>query len=395
MLNNQLKIVYIIPGGLFNPGGMERVTITKANYLAEKMGYDVSIVTTEQLGQPVYFPISEKVHLYHLDIGIHVNFGRETYLEKCISRYCKTKQYRKRLTKLLNEIRPDITISLLGLEIEFLNNIKDGSVKLGELHFPGNFRQLMARKLSSAFIPNFVAKIRTANMKKLCQKLSCLIVLTEEEKMSWESEKNIKVIPNSLSYYPEKVSMCDQKKAIAVGRLVYEKGFDMLIEAWMIVHEKYPDWELDIFGEGNQKENLLQQIVTNRLESVVKIHEPEKDIYPQYLNHSMLIFPSRYLDALPMVLIEAMSCGLPLIAFDAPCGPKDIIINEKNGFLIKTGEIKTLSDKICLLIESDKLRKSMGKASKEASLDYQVDKIMSSWINLFEKVYNEKNITHP
>ncbi|GHU81703.1 glycosyl transferase [Bacteroidia bacterium] len=384
MDKKKLKIVYLIPGGLYSPGGTDRITTIKANYLSEKMGYDVSAVTTEQLGRPVYFPISEKVHLYHLDIGIHANFGKENYLQKCISRYFKTRQYKKELNELLHKIQPDITVSLLGLDIEFLNDFKDGSIKIGELHFPGNFRQLMARKLSNRFIPNFVAKIRTNNMKKACRKLARLIVLTEEEKIGWKNVNNIEVIPNALSFFPKTTSSCDHKKAIAVGRLAYEKGFDQLIESWKTVYEKHPGWELNIFGGGDQEDNLQHLIVENNLESVVKIHPPSKDIYSQYLGHSLMLFPSRYLEALPMVLLEAMSCGLPIVAFDAPCGPKDILTDGRDGFLVEAGDKAALSEKICQLIESDELRKSMGKSAGESAFKYSEDKIMNHWIHLFE-----------
>jgi glycosyltransferase involved in cell wall biosynthesis len=384
----QLKIVYLIPGGPFSPGGMERVTITKANYLAEKAGYDISIVTTEQMGRPVYFPVSEKVHLCHLDIGIHEKFGKESYLEKCVSRFLKTRQYKKELNRLLNKIRPDITISLLGLDIGFLNDFKDGSIKVGELHFPKNFRQLMAGKLSGSFIPNFVAKIRSQSLQKDCLNLSRLVVLTEEEKASWLEKSNIEVIPNALDFFPETLSDCKQKKAIAVGRLVDEKGFDHLIEAWKSVYEKHPDWELNIFGQGNQKAALLRLISENKLDQVVKIHEPSQEIYARYIEHSMMVFPSLYLEALPMVLIEAMSCGLPLIAYDAPCGPKDVIRDGENGFLIKTGDKVALSAKICELIESEELRKKMGKSAHEMSLNYSEDKIMTKWLNLVTKLVN-------
>ena len=394
MENRKLKIVYLLPGGLFNPGGMERVTINKANYLAEKFGYDVSIVTTEQLGRPVFFAVSAKVHLLHLDIGIYANFGKESYLEKCISRYKKVKQYRRELDKLLHSIRPDVTVSLLGLEIEFLSSLKDGSIKIGELHFPGNFRELMARKLSSRFIPNLVAKIRTHSLKKACGKLSRLIVLTEEEKSSWK-KSNVTVIPNFLSSLPEEVSTCLEKKAIAAGRLVEEKGFDMLICVWKLVHEKHPDWQLDIFGQGNQHDILLQRIKESHLESVITLHAPSKEIQREYLAHSMMLFPSRYLEALPMVLLEAMSCGLPIVSFDAPCGPKDIIKEGENGFLIKTGEIEAMSAKICTLIENTELRQTMGQNARKTTLNYSEDKIMKEWLDLFTHYIGiSQNNTH-
>ncbi|MDR1719615.1 MAG: glycosyltransferase family 4 protein [Dysgonamonadaceae bacterium] len=385
------KIVYLLPGGLSNSGGMERVVTIKANYLAEKMNYDVSIVTTEQIGTPVFYPLSPQVHLYHLEIGIYVNFGKESYVEKLISRYKKIKEYKHALKKLLDDIRPDITISTLGLDIEFINRLNDGSIKIGELHFPGNYRYLMARQMYHSPIPIFVEQVRTRKLRNDCKKLSRLVVLTKEERMSWKNERNVEIIPNPLSFIPDKVSDCTAKKAIAVGRLVYEKGFDQLIEAWRIVHRTHPDWTLSIFGGGSQKEKLNALIRQYGLEPVITIFDPVKDIHAEFLKHSVMLFPSRCLDALPMVLIEAMSCGLPLVAFDAPCGPKDIITDGENGFLVKAGDIAALSDKIIAMIESETLRVSMGKAARTASYNYTEEKVMALWLQLFRELMNNQS----
>ena len=390
MADRKIKILYLLPGGLFNSAGMERVTTIKANYLAELPDYQVSILTTEQMGRPVFYPLSEKIHLYHLDIGIHENFGNEPYLQKCVSRFNKTKEYQRELTKILNEIRTDITVSTLGLEIGFLNDLKDGSIKIGELHFPGNFRSLMARKLSSNPIPNWVSQIRTYEMRKRCEKLTRLIVLTEEEKSFWKNQENIRVIPNPLPFFTETISSTKNKKVIAVGRLAYEKGFDLLIEAWKTVYAKHPDWNLDIYGNGNQKELLTQLIQKNQLESVIKICEPVSEIQTVYLEYSLLVFPSRYLDSFGMVMLEGMSCGLPAVAFNSPCGPKDLIKDGVNGFLIETGDIVRLAAKINQLIESDDLRKQMSLAARETSVNYQTDKVMEKWLSLFEELMSLK-----
>jgi glycosyltransferase involved in cell wall biosynthesis len=380
-----MKLVYLLPGGLFNSGGMERAITIKANYLADITNNEVAIVTTEQMGRPVFYPLSDKIQLYHLNIGIHENFGHESYIAKCISRYRKIREYRRNLNALLRQIQPDMTISTLGLDIEFINELKDGSRKIGELHFPGNFRELMANKLSKYLLSNYIAKLRTKSLHKKCTRLAHLVVLTNEEKNGWQNKTNLVVIPNPLPLYPEKTSSCTNKKAIAVGRLVYEKGFDQMIEAWEIVTAKHPDWELNIYGNGDQKDNLIQLIKNKGLENQIQIHDPVTDIYNRYLDHSMLIFSSRYLDALPMVLIEAMSCGLPLVSFDAPCGPKDVIQNEENGFLVKTGDCVALANKINTLIESDDLRQAMGKAARKSSESYRTDKIMNQWITLFDQ----------
>jgi len=391
MDEKKTKILYLLPGGLSNSAGMERVTTSKANYLANLPEYEVSVVTTEQMGRPVFYPLSEKIHLYHLDIGIHENFGKESYLQKCVSRFLKTNEYERELKKILNQVRPDITVSTLGLDIGFLNNLTDGSIKIGELHFPGNFRQLMARKLSGNPIQNFIAQVRTWEMKQKCRKLSRLIVLTEEEKTFWKNPKNISVIPNPLPFSPEIISAVKNKKAIAVGRLAYEKGFDLLIEAWKTVYAKYPDWELVIYGNGDQKDSLIQLIRKYQLEPVVKIHEPVPEIQTTYPEFSLLIFPSRYLDSFGMVIIEGMSCGLPAVAFNSPCGPKDLISDGVNGFLVETGDIATLAARINQLIESDDLREQMSLAAKETSFNYQIDKVMEQWLFLFNELKNENN----
>ena len=392
VLKKPIELVYLLPGGLFNPGGIERIVIAKANYLAEKAGYKVSIVTTEQMGRPVFYPVSEKVSLRHLDIGIHEKYGQESYPRKCISRYRKARQYRKALSRLLHEIRPDITISTLGLDIDFLETLRDGSIKMAELHYPGNFRELSAAKLSKAFLPNLVAGVRSRRLRKNCSRLSRLVVLTEEEKAGWDDQKNLRVIPNMLPFVPESRATGEAKQVIAIGRLAYEKGFDLLIDAWKSVYEKHPDWQLHIYGQGGLRETLEQQIRSNGLSDVVRICHPVSDIAAVYPLYSILVLPSRFLEALPMVLIEALSVGLPLVAFDSPCGPKDVIEEGKNGFLVPTGETEKLAERIGKLIASEALRKQMSREAVDSSRRYDEEKIMGSWLDLFNELVEEKRI---
>ena len=381
-----MKIVYLLPGGLFNSAGMERVTTTKANYLADICNYDVSIVTTEQMGRPVFYPLSDKIHLYHLNIGIHENFGKEFYLQKMVSRFYKVREYKKRLEKLLVEVHPDITVSTLGLDIEFINDFKDGSIKIGELHFPGNFRKLMARKLYSSFLPNLVGRIMTSDLKRKCKKLNRLIVLTEEEKTYWTDSNNVEVIPNPVPFEPQRFSTTKNKKAVAVGRLAYEKGFDLLIKTWEKIAVRHPDWELTIYGNGSEKDTLSKLIEKKHLRNVVKLHEPVREIQNVYPDYSMLLFPTRYLDSFGMVILEAMSCGVPAIAFDAPCGPKDLIQEGVNGFLVESGDLECFAGTINKLIESDDLREAMGKAAVAFSANFRIEKVMDRWIRLFEEL---------
>jgi glycosyltransferase involved in cell wall biosynthesis len=382
------KIVYLLPGGLFNPAGMERTISIKANYLADILHYDVSIITTEQMGRPVFFPLSEKIHLYHLDIGIHAKFGREQYAVKIISRFCKTLQYKRRLARLLQIIRPDITISTLGLDIGFLNNLKDGSIKIGELHFPWNFRTLMAKKLSGGFIPRCVADLRTKELRRKCAGLEKLVVPTHEEETYWANYGNVEVIANPLPFHDDRKAALSNKKVLAAGRLVYEKGFDLLIDAWAIVAKRYPDWELAIYGSGDRESSLLRQIEDYGLQGKVILHEPVDDIRSVYYDSSFFVFPSRCLEALPMVMLEALSAGLPVVAFDAPCGPKDLIRDSENGYLVETGNIPDLAAKIIRLAGSQAQRTAMGKAAKTAASAFRTENIMQRWNNLFTGLMN-------
>ncbi|GHT65757.1 glycosyl transferase [Bacteroidia bacterium] len=386
-----MKIVYLLPGGLYNSAGMERVITIKANYLADVYNYDVSIVTTEQMGRPVFYPLSNKVCVYHLNIGIHENFGKETYLQKVVSRFLKTREYRKKLEKLLDEVRPDITITTLGgWDIEFINDLKDGSIKIGELHLSYDYRKEMARKLYDSYVPNLVGRIMTEDFKQKCKKLRQLIVLTEEEKSFWIEHPNVIVIPNPSPFVAHRSSTTKNKKAIAVGRLVYDKGFDLLVEAWKKVLEKHPEWELSIFGNGAQKETLSGLIEESGLERVVKLSGVVENIHEHYPDYSILIFPTRATDALPMVIIEAMSYGLPVVAFNISCGPKELIKDGKNGFLVDSGDVDGLTEKINELIESDDLRKAMGQTAIEVASDFKIEKVMDRWIHLFEELADEE-----
>ncbi|GHU79979.1 glycosyl transferase [Bacteroidia bacterium] len=383
-----MKIMYLLPAGLFNAAGMERVTTIKANYLADACNYDVSIVTTEQMGRPVFYPLSDKVHLYHLDIGINENYGKESYLRKIITRFVKVSAYRKKLGELLFQVRPDITVSTLGgWDIEFINDLKDGSIKIGELHFPGNYRELSARKLHNSFFPVFIGQIMTLSFKRKCKKLARLVVLTEEEKTYWKEPNNVEVIPNPLPFVAQRFSTTKNKKAIAVGRLAYEKGFDLLIEAWGKVAVRHPDWELVIYGNGPEKEALSELIGKNKLNEVVKLHAPVDNIDEVYPDYSMLVFPTRYLDSFGMVIIEAMSCGVPAIASGASCcGPKDLIQDGVTGFLADAGNRDEFAATIRVLIESDRLREEMGKAALKFSANFRMEEIMKRWVQLFEKL---------
>lgn len=373
-----MKIIYCLHG-TYNSGGMERIVISKANYLA-KVGHDVSIVTVEQKGRKPFFEIHPKITLFDL----HINYANDNdrgFLWKIFSFLIKKVIHRKRLTAYLKTNKADIVISTFGNEVTFLPSIKDGSKKIAEIHFSRFFRIQFDRK----GLWSLADKYRSRKDLKLVNKYDKFVCLTYEDKEYWASNSNLVVIPNFISHYPLKCASLKSHTVIAVGRLSYQKGYERLVDAWKIVVKYHPLWILKIFGSGEKRDYVNNCIIESNLEKVIEIHEPTSDIQREYLNSSIFVLSSRY-EGLPMVLLEAMSCGLPVVSYDCKCGPKDIIKDGVDGFLVREGDIDDLARKIMLLIESEDLRKQMGTKAYQKSKLYSQETIMTKWEEVFESV---------
>ena len=285
------------------------------------------------------------------------------------------------------EIRPDITVSLLRRDINFINRIQDGSVKIGEIHFSrANYRDFKNNRLP-AFIQKTVAKYWMGQLITELKKLKRFIVLSEEDKEKWPELKNLSVIYNPLSFYPEQVSDCTNKKVIAAGRYMPQKGFDLLIDCWKIVSERHPDWTLSIYGDGMRNE-LQSQIDKLGLQHTCFLEHSVSNITDKYIESSIFVLSSRY-EGFGMVIIEAMACGVPPVAFACPCGPKDIIRDGEDGFLVENGNIGQLAEKICYLIEQEDERKRMGKAARTNVQRFKMENIGRQWDKLFDDLLKQ------
>ena len=381
--SNKIRLAYCIPS-LDHSGGMERVLTTKANYLAEKMNYDVNIIVTDDKGTKPYFPLSEKIRIIQLDVNID-NLWQYPLWKRLYLYQKKMKEYKRKLEICLNTLRPDITVSLLRREINFLCDIKDGSAKIGEIHF-GRYKY---REANFGFLPNIANKWITnrwmAQLDKKVKQLDKFVVLTHEDATYWKGLTNLMVIPNPITIKNEHYSDCVAKIAIAVGRYTYQKGFDILLSAWKMVYKKLPDWQLYIYGGGN-RDAYIDQVKKMGLESGVHCEGPITNITEKYLESSIFILSSRF-EGLPLVLMEAMSVGLAPVAFACPCGPKDIIKDGENGLLCKNGDTTELASKICELIEDENLRKVIGQNAANSIKKYSLDNIMHQWNDLFEEIY--------
>jgi len=384
MQNRPLKIVYCTPA-LYMAGGVERVLTLKANYFAEHFGYDITIILTEGKDKPLFYPLSKRIKIVNLDVNFE-ELWTCSFVKKVSVYLSKQRIFKKRLTAELMRIRPDITVSLLRREINFINDIKDGSKKIGELHVNrANYRNF--EEGDANFIKNLFAKFWMCSLVSHLKRLDKFIVLTEEDKASWTELSNVEVIPDPLAFDITEVSPLKAKRVIAVGRYVYQKGFDLLLQAWAKIEKLFPDWELAIYGMGDRSsyENLAQQLGINM--NRCHLNGSTQNIRKEYLESSLFVFSSRF-EGFGMVLIEAMACGLPVVSFDCPCGPKDIVSHDEDGLLVPSGDIDKLANAMSQLMDSYELRHQMAKNAICNVRRFQIDEIADRWQLLFEDVLN-------
>lgn len=382
-----MKIVYCIPG-LYNLGGMERVLTMKANYLALQ-GHEIHIVITDGGDKPPYFPLHKSIQVHQLDIDFEEPY-RHSFLYRVWLYLTRLRILKKKMNVCLHEIRPDITVSLLRCDINIINKMTDGSLKVGEIHFD----RLHYRQFSVSWIPPFInSYIQKWWMNVLVhevKKLSAFVVLTHEDAAFWPELNNVTVIPNPTSFFPDTVSDCTRKQVIAAGRYVDQKGFDRLISAWQKVASRHPDWVLKIYGDGGGRESLQQQITELGLSENCILEHSVSDIAVKFQESSIFVLSSRY-EGFGLVIVEAMSCGLPVVSFACHCGPRDIITEGTDGFLVPEGDIDELAEKINLLIEEDHFRRKMGKMARLKAEKYRIEEIGTQWITLFESLYKPES----
>lgn len=374
------RIAYCTPS-LYIAGGVERVLTTKANYFADVLGYEIYIILTDGKGKEPYYKLSPKIKVIHLDINFeelwHLSFLRK------IPVYLKKQQmFKRKLTEILMEIKPDITVSLLRREINFITSIKDGSKKVGEIHvnklnyrnFESNNTNIVKKLFSKWWMGNLISKL---------EKLDKFVVLSNEDKGYWNELDNVEVISNPLPFVPRKECTLDSHRVIAVGRYVYQKGFDLLLDAWKIVNKKHPTWELHVYGNGD-KTPYVEQVLHNDIKNCF-LEDAVNNIDEKYAKSSIFVLSSRF-EGFVMVLVEAMSCGLSCVSFACPCGPKDMITDGIDGLLVENGNVEELANKICYLIENEDIRKEMGKRAKINIQRYKEENIMSQWQTLFDEL---------
>jgi len=380
MKQKPLKIVYLTPA-LYMAGGVERVLTLKANYFAEHFGYDITIILTEGKGKPLFYKLSDKIKVINLNIGFE-ELWTCSFVKKIFVYLKKQRQFKKALTKELMLICPDVTVSLLRREINFINDIPDGSRKIGELHINrANYRNFSTQNVG--IVKRLFAKYWSYNLVSHLRRLDKLVVLTEKDREAWVELDNVVAIPDPLSLYPKKVSPLTEKRVVAVARYSHEKGIDLLLQAWAIAEKHALGWRLDVYGDGDRTSynQLMENLHIDR--SRCELHGRTDNVETAYVNSSIFVLSSRF-EGFGMVLTEAMACGLPVVSFDCPWGPRSIINDSADGLLVENGNVEALADGLIRLIGDDDLRRRMAANGIKNVQRFSIDYIAERWKKLFE-----------
>ena len=359
-------IAFIIEAD-YNSGGMERMLTTMANRLTE--WFDITIITAFNEGRESFFTISETVK--QVDLGLAQDDYPSGKLRK--------KAYRERLEAYLVAHRQDVCISLGSLEYGFLSRIKDGSKKVLWFHFALNYDLLTTHVSSISLVNRCVGRLRQARRLLCARGYDRVVVLSEADARQWRRfVRHVSVIYNPVTIKPQRVVDYSVRRAMAVGRLDRQKGFDTLIAAWKKVVARYPYWQLDIYGDGPQKEKLQRLIAAEGLQQSVFLRGRADYVASEYASHSLFVLSSRY-EGFGLVLVEAGICGLPLVSFDCQQGPAEIITSE-NGILVRpVGDSNALATAICKLTGDAALRQNMGQHALGLASRFNLDDIAGQW----------------
>lgn len=364
-----MKLLYIT-NGINGAGGLERVLSVKASYLADNFGYQVTILTLNETHPNSFYKFSKNIKLQSLKINSNPLSNLNSYI--------------KGIKKIAKEVNPDvIAVCDDGLKGFIIPRI------LKKFNIPIIYERHVSKEIEMnknlPFWKKAIIKVKWKIMDYLGADFSKFVVLTSGNLNEWKKLNNTKVISNPLSFYPSKSSALDQKKVIAVGKQGYQKGYDLLLEAWAIVAPKCTDWKLEIYGKKEPEEGL--EVLAKKLSigDSVLFYDPVKNIEDKYLESSIYVMSSRF-EGFGMVLIEAMACGVPCVSFDCNYGPGDIIKHGEDGFLTAPENVAELAEKIIYMIKNDDSRVRFGINAKENVKRFLPENIMEQWTTLFKSL---------
>lgn len=362
-------------------GGIEKSIVALANILCNK--YDVEIACVYNLYKKPVFDLDKRVKVKFLntpEIVPNKNEFKESVISRNLYRIykesCKAVKVlrlrKKTIIKYIKDTDSNIIISTRDIFNKWLgDNKKDGVITIGweHNHFHNNMKY--AKKVIDS-----------------CKKLDYFVLVSSNLRdyySKYLTNTKCVFIPNCIEKIPDRQSDLSNKHLISVGRLSPEKGYLDLLKIYKKLIVSYPDWKLDIVGDGVDKKLLEDYAFTNNLNGVTFHGYQGKDYIEKLMLSSSIYLMTSHTESFGIVLIEAMSYGIPCLAYDTAEGARDIIINDYNGYLIKNRDIDLMVSKIGELIDNREERIRLGENGLESIKKYTSDVIANDWINLIEK----------
>lgn len=359
-------------------GGLERVLADKMNYLVEQYNYDVHLLTINQGTHDIPFFLNSAIGYQDLGIGMHRLYGYHGLVRLIIRQKIK-RLLKQRMKNVIFNLSPDIVVCVKFDFAGLLLKLKGNIPLIVESH-----TMCHSEKMDGS---GLLRRLHVWLFKRNVSKVETVVSLTEGDADDWRRiNTNVFVIPNvvHLSDSHWHATLKD-RVVIFVGRFSSQKDIQSMLGIWSQVNEKHPDWQLRIYGDGELKDYYMP--IIQGMDANIHVFPPTPAIVEKYFESSILILTSLF-EPFGLVLPEAMSCGLPVVAFDCPYGPAEIITDGVDGFLIQNRNVEAFADKVCQLIEDEDLRKKMGEAGALSSMRYSPDRIMPQWKTLLENLVN-------
>lgn len=375
-----MKILYCI-ASFSAKGGTEKVLSSKASYLADH-GHEVTILMSDQHQKSLAYPLSDKIKLIDLKITEKLK-GKI----KFIGFFQNILALRKIYENEIRKINPDVIIVLeRGYEDFIIPYILKDIPKIREYHFSRKASEFLESKLAT--LQKYKKKILRKIYEHHYKKYDKLVLLTKKDQQSWNGYPNTVVIPNVVEF-SENASARNiterPKNIITVGSMADDrKGFSTMINIWSKIEKEFPEWSLNIYGDGVYRKNYQRMIQDLKLKNII-LQGSTSQITEKY-NESQIFVMTSNGEGLPMVIIEALSQGLPVVAYDCYCGPSDILGENNGGFVIDFGDENQFAEQLKTLLTDDSLREQKSREAYEVSKSYALKEIMPKWINLFNEV---------
>ena len=362
-------------------GGIEKQTITLANQLCRH--YEVEIISTYSMKTTPAYPVDPRIKItYLMDDAPNKAEIKAALRSKnpfaMLKQGCKAAKilYLKQhlMVNAIKNLRCDYVLST---RLEFAQMLTD--------HAPKGIVTMTQEHLHDG------SKKYIAKAQKACAGLDYLLVLCDWSRenftqwLSHNSKIQIVQIPNILESIPAETAALGGSRLVAAGRLHPVKNFETLIDIFQLVHRQIPDASLTIVGGGEEYDRLSSQAAALGLSDRVTITGMVSgaEVKRQMLDADLYVMTS-HTECFPMVLLEASSVGLPLVAFDVPVGPRSIIHDGENGYLVTYEDKQQMADRIVAMLQDRSRLVAMGAAAKQTVHNYTAEVIMPMWMDLFQ-----------